>query len=207
MNNFKKILILSSHVDDSEFGCGGAISKFIEQGSEVVCIAFSPAKESIVGPDKDITTREFIKAMGVLGIKDYHILTFPVRKFPIYRQTILNTILSYKKRYNPDLVLTHSTFDIHQDHEVICQETIRAFKHTSLLGYELPWNNLTFNNQCFIDISEKNLAYKIAAIACYKSQKDRPYANPEYTEALATTRGTQINKRYAEVFEVIRWII
>ena len=91
--------MLSSHVDDGELGCGGTISRFIEEGSEVIYMAFSSAKESIVGDDKEITTKELHKAMKVYGIKDSYVLTIPVRKFPVYRQIILDTMLSYKKKY------------------------------------------------------------------------------------------------------------
>ena len=31
----KKILVLAPHTDDAEFGCGGAIAKFIKEGKEV----------------------------------------------------------------------------------------------------------------------------------------------------------------------------
>ena len=97
--------------------------------------------------------------------------------------------------------------DLHQDHTTIAQEGLRAFKKTSILGYELPWNNLNFSTQCFVKITELNLDRKLKALSCYESQKFRDYASEEYIRSLARTRGTQIGKKYAEVFEVIRWII
>ena len=44
---FEKILILAPHTDDGEFGCGGSIAKFIDQGAEVTYAAFSTAEESL----------------------------------------------------------------------------------------------------------------------------------------------------------------
>ena len=84
---------------------------------------------------------------------------------------------------------------------------MRAFKQTSLLGYEVPWNNLTFNNQCFITLTQQQLDKKIYALDAYNSQKTRYYATEEYIKSLAKTRGVQINAGFAEAFEVIRWII
>ena len=39
--------------------------------------------------------------------------------------------------------------DVHQDHKVIYEEGVRAFKNTSIFLYEMPWNNLNFKNQVF----------------------------------------------------------
>ena len=35
MKNTEKILVLGPHTDDGEFGCGGTIAKFIEEGKEL----------------------------------------------------------------------------------------------------------------------------------------------------------------------------
>ena len=100
-----------------------------------------------------------------------------------------------------------SLHDIHQDHYCIGIEGVRAFKQISILGYELPWNNLTFNTQLFVFLDEKHLYKKIEALKCYQSQSNRDYANESFIRSLAITRGTQIGAKFAEAFEVIRWII
>ena len=48
------------------------------------------------------------------------------------------------------------------------------------------------------------LERKVAALACYESQQHRNYANPEYVWNLARTHGINVNREYAEVFEVYR---
>jgi len=75
------------------------------------------------------------------------------------------------------------------------------------LGYELPWNNLNFTNNCHIKLEREHIEAKMNALACYKSQASRNYMNEEYFFGLAKTRGIQINSNYAEAFELIRWII
>ena len=100
-----------------------------------------------------------------------------------------------------------STNDIHQDHYTIAFEGIRAFKNCTILCYEVPWNNFTFHTTAFQVISEHHLQAKVNAISKYESQKGRPYANEEFIRSLAKTRGIQIGKDYAEVFEVVRWIL
>jgi LmbE family N-acetylglucosaminyl deacetylase len=111
------------------------------------------------------------------------------------------------RKYKPDMVFLPSVNDTHQDHQTIAIEGFRAFKRTTMLGYEVPWNNLEFRTSCFVDISEDNMESKIRAISMYQSQQHRSYANPEYIRSLALTRGMQIGKPYAETFEVVRWVM
>ena len=207
---FKNILVLAPHTDDGEFGCGGSIAKFIEEGSNVYYVAFSTAKESVPdGLPQNILETEVKEATKRLGIPPENVIIygFQVRKLNYVRQDILENLVKLKKEINPDLVLMPVTQDLHQDHSTVAMESLRAFKHTSILGYEIPWNNLTFNNQCFVKLEDKHVDLKINALEAYNSQKTRIYASAEYIKSLALTRGVMVNHRYAEAFEVIRWII
>ena len=97
--------------------------------------------------------------------------------------------------------------DIHQDHSTIAQEGLRAFKNTTILGYELIWNNLTFNTTSFVKLDKKHIQAKCSALKEYKSQGIRDYMSEEFIFALAKTRGVQIGAEFAESFEVIRFVI
>ena len=206
----KRILVLAPHTDDGEFGCGGTIAKLIDDNAEVFYAAFSVCELSIPSHlPKDILETEVKNATGVLGIKseNLRIFRYGVRTFESYRQQILDDLICLRNDIEPDLILMPSPHDIHQDHYTIGLEGVRAFKQISILGYELPWNNLTFNTQSFVFLEEKHLIKKIEALKCYQSQSDRLYANEDFIRALALTRGTQIGAKFAEAFEVIRWII
>jgi len=209
-NSFKKVLVLAPHVDDGEFGCGGSIAKFVEEGKEIYYVAFSTAEDSVpAGFPKNVLETEVRKATGILGIipENLIIYRFQVRKLSYVRQEILEELIKLKKEINPDLVFMPSPNDVHQDHHTIAMEGIRAFKQITILGYELPWNNITFNTSAFIKLEERHVTKKIEALKAYESQKDRYYANEEFIKSLAVTRGTQISAKYAESFEVIRWVI
>lgn len=203
----KTILVLAPHTDDAEFGCGGTIAKLIDEGNEVYCAAFSACQQSVLKHfPSDILIQEVKIASEVLGIKQKNLFLydFEVRTFNFRRQELLDCILELKKKINPDFVFIPSVNDVHQDHFTIAQESLRAFKFSNLLCYELPWNNLTFNTSCFCVLEKKHLNKKIEAISKYKSQKDRSYASREFTTSLAKVRGTQINTEYAECFEILR---
>lgn len=205
----KVVLVLAPHTDDGEFGCGGTIVKLISQGCRIVYAAFSAAEQSVLPQfPRDILRHEVLEATSTLGIKanDCLVFDFPVRKFPEYRQDILEKMVLLNKEYRPDMVFLPSMNDTHQDHLVIAQEGFRAFKKTSMYGYEVPWNNLDFRTTCFFVIDETQLQTKINALECYRSQQHRSYATAEFIRSLAITRGAQISQPFAEVFEVIRLI-
>ena len=207
---FKKILVLAPHTDDGELGCGGTISKFIEEQKEVYYAAFSIAEESVPkGFPNDILKTEVKKATSVLGIPKSNliILNFPVRKFQVHRQEILEELVRISREINPDLIFMPSQQDMHQDHKTISDEGLRAFKMKTLLGYEEPWNNISFNTTSFVPLEERHVQKKVEALNCYETQKLRSYLTPEFIRSLAIARGTQIKQKYAESFEVIRFII
>lgn len=206
----KTVLVLAPHTDDGEFGCGGSIAHFVKTGYRVVYVAFSAAEQSVITElPRDILRTEVLLATDVLGIlkEDCIVLDFEVRRFPEFRQKILDKMLDLGKSYNPDIVLLPSINDTHQDHRTIATEGFRAFKRTTMLGYEVPWNNLEFRTNCFVGLTERELELKIEALDKYESQKHRNYASADFVRSLAITRGVQIGKKYAESFEVIRWVL
>jgi LmbE family N-acetylglucosaminyl deacetylase len=152
---------------------------------------------------------EVKKATEILGVKKENLILFDfdVRHFPSHRQEILEEMVKLNASIKPDLVLMPNVNDIHQDHQTIYAEGLRAFKQTTILGYELPWNNLIFTTNTFIKLDEANIKQKIAALNEYKSQSARTYLNEDFIRSLARTRGVQIGTDYAEAFELVRWII
>ncbi len=209
-SNVKKILVLAPHTDDGEFGCGGTIAKFIEQGLDVYYAAFSACKQSVLKQfPSDILISEVKEATEVLGIKKENLILFDyeVRTFGYRRQEILQNLTDLKMQIQPDLVFIPSQDDLHQDHATIAMEGLRAFKQTSILCYEVPWNNISFRTSAFIHLTKKQLDTKIQALKKYKSQAHRNYASEEFIQSLARVRGVQVGTDYAETFEVIRWFI
>lgn len=209
-NSFKNALVLAPHTDDGELGAGGTIAKLIEQGVKVTYAAFSTAEESVpAGLPKDILKKEVKAATEKLGIDPENLIIFnyQVRKLNYVRQEILEELIRIRKENAYDLVFIPSLNDIHQDHTTIANEGVRAFKNTTILGYELIWNNLTFNTQCFSHLSEAHIICKIEALKKYASQGFRDYLSEDFIRSLAKARGVQIGTMYAEAFEVVRLIL
>lgn len=209
VNGFKNVLVLAPHTDDGELGAGGTIARLIEEGAKVSYAAFSTAENSLPsGLAPDTLVREVKVATCRLGIEPdaLHVFGYRVRELEYVRQAVLDQMIELRKR-NFDLILLPSPNDIHQDHEVVSREGLRAFKHATILGYELIWNNLSFNTACFIRLQERHLEKKCHALKAYVSQEDKPYMTRDFITSLAKTRGVQIGAQYAESFEVLRWVI
>ncbi len=205
-----RILFLSPHTDDVELGCGGTIVKLLEQKKEIHWVVFSVAEDSLPNEnDKLKLQKEFISVTEELALKpdNYTIYRYPVRKLNFYRQEILETLIKIKKEFNPELVFGPSQNDFHQDHQVISNEMIRAFKmHCSILCYELPWNHIKFTSTYFVRLEERHIQMKLKILKKYETQikLNRYYFSDDMIKGLAMTRGAQINHKYAESFDVIR---
>lgn len=193
-----KILILSSHTEDAELAAGATIKKFARQGHEIFHYCFSSCSKSEL-------IDEFAESSLKLSIGATQLGDFQERAFESDRQKVLQILIDLSD-LKPDLVITHGTNDIHQDHFTVCRESIRAFKHCKILGYNHPWNSLAESNNYFSVVEQCDIYAKIEALKCYKSQQERSYFKDGYQLSRAIISGQKVNALYAEEFEIIRWI-
>jgi LmbE family N-acetylglucosaminyl deacetylase len=207
LTGVERALVLAPHTDDGEFGCGGTMARLVEAGCDVRYVAFSIATRSLPeGFAPDTLAREVREATAELGIPDGSLTVhdFDVRTFPSRRQEILELLVALWDEWRPDVVFQPSHHDVHQDHQTIAQEGLRAFKRTTILGYEIPWNNFDFSYGAYVSLEERHVQRKVAAVRRYASQQHRRYADEEYIWNLARVHGTNVNRDYAEVFQVYR---
>jgi len=209
IGNYKRFLLLAPHTDDVELGCGGTIAKFLEEKAEIHVVVFSTAEESVPkGFPKTVLRDEFYRAMSVLGIKKQRltVYNYEVRKLSYSRQEVLEELVALRRKIDPDVVFLPSSEDLHQDHQTVYNEGLRAFKDITLWGYELPWNTITFPTRGFVTLEERHIQKKWEALQEYKTQfvLKRPYFSLDYVKGLARVRGTQVKAEYAEAFDAIR---
>ena len=209
LDGLQRALVLAPHTDDGEFGCGGAMARLVESGCDVCYVAFSIATRSLpAGFAPDTLAREVRDATAELGIPESNLIVhdFDVRTFPERRQDILELLVSLWEEWRPDVVFQPSHHDVHQDHQTVAQEGLRAFKRTTVLGYEIPWNNFDFSYGAYLALERRHVERKVAAVRCYASQQHRRYADEEYIWNLARVHGTNVNREFAEVFQVYRLV-
>lgn len=204
-----RAIVLAAHTDDGEVACGGTIAKLLENGTDVYYAAFSICEKSVPeGFREDILASEVMDATAALGIPETNVMIyrFPVRRLPEHRQDILEELVKMNREIKPSLIMLPSRSDIHQDHVTVHHEGVRAFKKTTVIGYELPMNNLESNPSLYIKLEIRHLQMKGRAIAKYKSQAHRGYGFAHFLP-LANLRGHQVGVDYAEAFEVVRLVV
>lgn len=199
------ILALAPHTDDAILGAGGYLSLCSGNGDETGILAFSTgnhvdgAKES-----------EFEAAAAQIGVGETRLLDCPVRAYDSVRQEILLEIERVIEEWDPHLLIIPAKHD-HQDHRVIHREAIRAArkKQIGILAYEQPWHQTmcSFSPTAFVELNTYHLNRKIKAVGCFTSQAHRSYTDGKYISANARRWGVCIEAEFAEVFEVVKWVI
>jgi LmbE family N-acetylglucosaminyl deacetylase len=200
----KRVFFIGAHPDDIEIGCGALIAN-IQKTTEVFCITLSDNQKN---PLHKNIVREHNESMRILGVDEEHrfLESFETRRFKHSRQDILEYLFSMSRKYQPDMVFVHSNADLHQDHDTVTQESLRAFRGTSLFGYDVIRSSYGFFPTFLIEVNDSDVVKKIDALAAYQTYKDKYYFAPELTRAIMIRNGAIAEKKYAEGFDILRII-
>ena len=141
------VLAVSPHTDDVEIGCGATLAKWQEAGTQIYLVALSYGGQPGGAPPGEFSNvlAELLPRKGWFA----HTLGIPGRHFPEHRQAILQYLIDISKHEGVrfDAVLCPATWDVHQDHQVVTREVIRAYRQSTILGYEVWPNNVTRSSQ------------------------------------------------------------
>jgi LmbE family N-acetylglucosaminyl deacetylase len=196
------VLAVGAHPDDIELGCGGTLCKATEAGTRVVAVFLTKGEMS---GDVEVRMRESREALAVLGVKDVFFGDFLDTDIPSCRKSI-DFLEQFYVKYKPDVVLTHTTNDVHQDHRQVGWISTSAFRNAlKMLAFETPRVTPNFAPNYFIDITNC-VGSKWRALKCHMSQKEKRYLTYESMVNLASFRGSQVNLSAAEAFEVVRFV-
>lgn len=206
----EKYLFIGAHPDDIEFGAGATLAKAVEANIDCHALVLSDCHESLERfiTDPKTLVHESQSALKILGVvaENASFLTFPVRNFPRERQDILQSLIEKARVCNYSRIYVPASSDVHQDHHIVAIEALRAFKFSTILGYELPWNSFGGEFRHFNCLEMRHVEQKNFAIMEFASQRNKFYSGSEEIETVLKFRGLQINTQYAEAFEVLRWI-
>ncbi len=198
----KKIFFVGAHPDDIELGCGALIAN-LQNCADVYCITLSDNQKN---PTLKNVIEEHYASMEILGVPRDHIFlgTFETRRFMHARQEILEYLINLRNRFHPDLVFVHTSADLHQDHGTVTQESLRAFRGISLLGYDVIRSSHGFFPTFLVEVTQEDMEKKLAALAAYETYRDKYYFNPELTRAILIRNGAICERLYAEGFDMLR---
>jgi LmbE family N-acetylglucosaminyl deacetylase len=198
----KRILFVGAHPDDIELGAGAFIHHIIPF-CDVLCLTLSDNQDN---PLLIRVVDELHASMHVLGVlKDRVIVEkFSTRDFPVVRQEILEYLLKIRKEFKPDMVFVHSRSDIHQDHNVATEETLRAYRGTSVLGFDVVRSSYGFFPHFLVGVSNEDVDRKINALAKYETYADKYYFDPALLRATMVRNGALAELPFAEGFDILR---
>lgn len=199
-----RVLFVGAHPDDIELGCGALIHHIIQQ-ADLMCVTLSNNKKN---PDLTSIEDEHHQAMRILGVPDKNVVVgeFETRRFPQARQEILEYFINLNKTFQPDIVFVHTKADIHQDHGTITEEALRAFRGTTVLGYDVIRSSYGFFPSFLVEVDESDVQAKLDALACYHTYANRYYFDPDVTRATLIRNGALAERKFAEGFDILRVI-
>jgi len=199
----KVVLAVGAHPDDIELGSGGTLYKATQTGARVIALYMTRGGKTT---DSNVRMRESTEAMQVLGVKEIYFENFPDTEIPDSFETV-NCLERYAIKYKPDVVLTHSVNDTHQDHRRIGWLAMAAFRNIpKVLAFETPRvRPAAFLPTYFVNITGC-VDKKWEALRCHVSQNEKRYLAYESTVNLASFRGSQAGVAAAEAFEVVKYL-
>jgi N-acetylglucosamine malate deacetylase 1 len=200
----RRVLFIGAHPDDIELGAGALIAQIALQ-TNVMCVTLSDNQRN---PALIHVIDEHYRSMKVLGVPDkcVRVEKFITRRFPQERQEILEYLYALNREFKPDIVFCHTKSDIHQDHYTTMEETLRAFRGTTVLGFDVLRSSFGFFPNFLVEVYEPDVECKICALAEYKTYHDKYYFDPVITRSTLIRHGALAERPYAEGFEILRFI-
>ena len=198
----QRLLFLGAHPDDIELGCG-ALIHHVAKSCEVLCVTLSDNQKN---PVLHNLVAEHLESMAALGVPEERarLGPFTTRNFPEERQAILEHLLQLRHDYQPEIVFVHSRQDVHQDHNTMTEEALRAYRGISVLGYDVVRSSYGFFPHFLVEVDESDVEAKIAALSHYRTYGEKYYFNPALTRAIMLRHGALAEKPFAEGFDILR---
>ena len=223
----QRVLVVTAHPDDSEFGAGGTIAKLVQEGKHVsYCIVTNGNKGSsdrTMPPERLATIRaeEQRNAARVLGVERVTFLGYPDGEVEDTRD-LRRDVSREIRRFRPDLVVCQNpnrTYNLgasHRDHRTVggvtldCvyplardhmafPELVPEFEpHKVREVYVMQWQE----PHIVSDISDV-IDLKLKALACHASQFNDFAAVEQRVRQRSKELGAARGYAFAEAFDRI----
>lgn len=205
------ILAIGAHFDDVELGCGGTLVKFSKSKDNVfIYVAtlsgYSNYKNKMVRSDK-LALEEGRGAAKILGAQ---LLCGNFKTLKLeFTEELSMELLKVIETKKIDLIFTHWPGDIHHDHNALARASLHAGRHVKrLLMYRSNWYHspMDFRGDFYFDISQ-TWELKKKAIMVHKSEYERIGKKwIEFFRKEAENAGQRIGVKYAEAFQLLKWM-
>ncbi|MCZ8022775.1 MAG: PIG-L family deacetylase [Cyclobacteriaceae bacterium] len=220
----KKIIVISAHADDEIIGAGGTLLRHKEAADELYWLIVTNIFESQGFSLARVSSRqhEISQVANELGIKKIFKLDHPT--MTLSGETLIRLVPQVAEIFQevkPEIVYCLNRSDAHSDHRVVFDAVVactKSFRHPYIKGvfmYEcisetefapaLP--ERVFIPNYFVDIT-KFMDAKLKMLNIYVSEMgEHPFPrSADNVRALAHFRGATAGVKYAEAFQLIKWI-
>lgn len=205
------VLAIGAHFDDIELGCGGALAKHVSAGDRVY--AYVATVSGFSNPDNQVVRTNAVAAeegrlaMEVLGV-DLIAGSFKTLEVE-FTDDLNREIVRIVEEKRIDIVYTHWVGDIHHDHQAVGRASLHSCRHVPrMLMFRSNWYHSTFDfrGNFYIDITD-HWQTKEKAVRMHASELERTgHKWISFFKNEAENAGQKIGVRYAEAFEVVKWL-
>jgi LmbE family N-acetylglucosaminyl deacetylase len=204
--NVKRLLCLGAHSDDIEIGAGATMLRVIREnpGLEVTWCVLSGNE---VRQEEARRGAEHI--LGSRVTRSIVLRNFTDSYFPEQRKEIKQFFEASLKSVDPDLILTHTRADAHQDHRMVNELTWNTFRAHQIWEYEIPkWDGDLQQPNLYVPVESEDVAAKIAVLRdVFASQRSKHWFDEETFRGLMRIRGLESNARYSEAFVARKFVV
>lgn len=201
------ILCLGCHSDDIEIGCGGTILRLAHEHPEWIFhwVVFSAIGERAV--EARNSALQFVETSQLRPTY----FTFRDGFMPYEGVAIKQAFEAIKQNVTPDLILTHSRSDVHQDHRMIAEMTWNTWRNHFILEYEIPkYDGDMGQPNVFVPLALEDCAKKVRLIMeGFPSQHAKRWFQQDTFMALLRLRGMECNapSDFAEAFYARKMVL
>jgi LmbE family N-acetylglucosaminyl deacetylase len=194
----ERVLAIGCHADDIEIGCGGTLLSLARARAGLHAtwvVLAAPGRRS-----------EEARACAEAFLADAETTDVRIHEFRDgflpYVGGDVKEVFEALKDVRPDLVLTHTRDDLHQDHRLACELTWNTFRDHLILEYEIPKFDGDFGTpNVFVPLDAELVDEKLGLLRQYHgSQSGKHWFDDELFRGLMRLRGMESATRYAEAF-------
>jgi LmbE family N-acetylglucosaminyl deacetylase len=196
----RRVLAIGCHADDVEIGCGGTILSLTREHPDVEVTWVVLGAEGERAAEAQASAEDFLQCAGLAEVVVYGFRD----AFMPYHGESVKEAFEELKRVEPDLVLTHTRDDLHQDHRLACELTWNTFRDHLILEYEVPkWDGDLGRPNLYVPLEDELVERKLELVLRhFPSQSGKHWYDVETFRGLMRVRGLECASpsRYAEAF-------
>ena len=130
----RRVLALGAHSDDLEIGCGATLLA-LQRAHELDVTWVVLGADGVRGDEARASAAAFLAGASTRAVECH---SFRDGYFPYVGGEVKDIFEDLKARLEPDVILTHTRHDLHQDHRLVCELTWNTWRDHLILEYEIP---------------------------------------------------------------------